>query len=56
MPNNISSLLKDLESNLDKPIEDLLRLIKKYQKADGTHWSYAEIIEEIGRASCRERV
>jgi len=24
----------------------LLRLIKKYQKTDGTHWGYAEIIEE----------
>jgi len=46
MTNNITSLLKELEQSLDKPIEDLLRLIKKYQKTDGTHWSYAEIIEE----------
>ncbi len=46
MPNNIISLLKDLEENLDQPIEKLLRLIKKYQKADGHHYSYAEIIEQ----------
>lgn len=46
MANNIISLLRELEQNLDKSIEDLLRLIKKYQKTDGTHWSYSEIIEE----------
>lgn len=46
MENNIISLLQELEQNLDKSMADLLRLIKKYQKADGTHWSYAEIIEE----------
>lgn len=46
MPNDMISLLLDLESNLDKPIEDLLRLIKKYQKPDGSHWNYASIIEQ----------
>ena len=46
MANDMISLLKDLESNLDKPIEDLLRLIKKYQKEDGSHWNYASIIEQ----------
>jgi elongator complex protein 3 len=46
MPNDMISLLLDLESNLDKPIEDLLRLIKKYQKTDGSHWNYASIIEQ----------
>lgn len=51
MENNIISLLQELEQNLDKPIEDLLRLVKKYQKADGTHWSYSEIIEEYKKLS-----
>jgi elongator complex protein 3 len=46
MANDMISLLKDLENNLDKPIDDLLRLIKKYQKADGSHWNYAGIIEQ----------
>lgn len=38
-------LLTDLEKNLEKKTEDLLRLVKKYQKSDGTHFSYTEIIE-----------
>jgi len=38
-------LLTDLEKNLEKKTEDLLRLVKKYHKSDGTHFSYTEIIE-----------
>lgn len=38
-------LLADLEKNLEKKTEDLLRLVKKYRKTDGTHFSYTEIIE-----------
>jgi histone acetyltransferase (RNA polymerase elongator complex component) len=54
MENNIISLLQELEQNLDRSIEDLLRLIKKYQKTDGTHWSYAEIIEEYKKLAGTE--
>lgn len=54
MVNNIISLLRELEQNLDKSMGDLLRLIKKYQKADGTHWSYAEIIEEYKKLAGTE--
>lgn len=38
-------LLADLEKNLEKKTEDLLRLVKKYHKKNGTHFSYTEIIE-----------
>lgn len=38
-------LLTDLEKNLEKKTEDLLRLVKKYRKDDGSHFSYTEIIE-----------
>jgi len=38
-------LLADLEKNLEKKTEDLLRLVKKYRKDDETHFSYTEIIE-----------
>ena len=41
----IIKLLLDLEANLQRKTEDLLRLIKKYRKTDGTHFSYTEIIE-----------
>lgn len=46
MPNDIIPLLKDLEQNLDRSIEDVLRLIKKYQKTADSHWSYSEIIKQ----------
>ncbi len=41
----IITLLADLEQHLDQSNEQLLKLIKQYLKADGTHFSYTEIIE-----------
>lgn len=46
MEKDIIVLLKEIEGNFTKSSKDLLKLIKKYQKADGSHWSYSEIIEE----------
>ncbi len=42
---NIIPLLLDLEANLARKTADILRLIKKYRKVDGSHFSYTEIIE-----------
>lgn len=41
----LATLLIDLEANLHKKTDDLLRLIKCYRKSNGTHFSYTEIIE-----------
>lgn len=38
-------LLLDLEANLQRKTEDILRAVKKYRKTDGSHFSYTEIIE-----------
>ncbi len=46
MTDDMLSLLKELENKLDQPIENLLRLIKKYHRPDGSHWNYASIIEQ----------
>jgi len=46
MKNNIIFLLKELENSLNQSTEDLLRLIKKYQKPDGSYWNYPELIEQ----------